>query len=151
MDLDFDPLFQCWGWILLINKNVYTQAEHLKNSPQQWKKISKSKSIKSCYISLHTRYMSLECRFEWMLTSSSTCRSLLKRYFRAKVPIKKLGIRTPVLLRSTADEKLASVVAGSWMSGVAHWAKNRKIVHYCVFTRFLFKKFPFSRFFCFVY
>lgn len=65
-----------------------------------------------------------------MLTSSSTCRSLLKRYFSAKVPIKKLGIRIPALLRSgtiTADEKLASFVdvVGSWMSGLAHCTKNR--------------------------
>ena len=78
-----------------------------------------------------------------MLTSSSTCRSLLKRYFRAKVPIKKLGIRIPALLRSgtiTADEKLASFVdvVGSWMSGLAHCTKNRgeKKTMLCVFTNF---------------
>ena len=80
--------------------------------------------------------------FEWMLTSSSTCRSLLKRYFSAKVPIKKLGIRIPALLRSgtiTADEKLASFVdvVGSWMSGLAHWTKNRRERKMlCVFTNF---------------
>ena len=77
-----------------------------------------------------------------MLTSSSTCRSLLKRYFSAKVPIKKLGIRIPALLRSgtiTADEKLASFVdvVGSWMSGLAHCTKNRgeKKKQCCVFSR----------------
>ena len=78
-----------------------------------------------------------------MLTSSSTCRSLLKRYFSAKVPIKKLGIRIPALLRSgtiTADEKLASFVdvVGSWMSGLSHCTKNRgeKKTMLCVFTNF---------------
>ena len=78
-----------------------------------------------------------------MLTSSSTCRSLLKRYFSAKVPIKKLGIRIPALLRSgtiTADEKLALFVdvVGSWMSGLAHCTKNRgeKKTMLCVFTNF---------------
>ena len=41
------------GWILLINKNVYTRSWKLQEFTPTVKKISKSKSIKSCYISLH--------------------------------------------------------------------------------------------------
>ena len=38
---------------------MYIEADHLKNSPQQQKKRSKSKSIKCCSISLCIWYMSL--------------------------------------------------------------------------------------------
>ena len=63
MDLNFDPLFQCWGEFNFINKNVYTPAEHFKNSSHNSKKEIKiqvqSKVVTFLYVGtcLWTRYI----------------------------------------------------------------------------------------------
>ena len=55
MDLDFDPFISVLGWILLINKNVYTpqlitSRIHPNNSKKIYQSLSPSKVVTFLYI-----------------------------------------------------------------------------------------------------
>ena len=78
MDLDFDPLFQCWGEFYLQTKMYTFQLNTSRIHPKSKKR--GRKSIKSCYISLRHKYMSLVLPSQLYFRRNSKDRVLLVSY-----------------------------------------------------------------------